>query len=378
MGRKELKILEDEVKDSFDKLQKQAKHYADSAVKIRKIFLEYFFNTNILDSLVERPIEGQEIFNINEVSQALKSCLIDEEQLALQARDLKPEATLSLVDAFDVNIQESHLPLIRSKHGYIFHREIPYTTKAQQFMEQFAYALSIYRVCLGLFDVYYFMSQLNFVDTQPHYTYILEAETFKTELEKPDNGTPWLDSWQTAKAMKQKSNELSATMTGTLGFQQTIKDAKKRMEFLMGDGAVLLQDCYKNFPNTATLSIFFFDQWRKNSKTIADLLYPGKNSYSSYQGTLTVNDDCEQLQGDVEEFGTRLTKLKTALLRKGDKIIDACLSSLRIEAHCKQITIPLEAPEHGLFSYWGFAMLRSNNSHQAEKTSFGNTKLFTT
>lgn len=364
---KELKEVEEEVNIVVEKIKKQAQHHAETTIRVRKVLLDYFFDVNIINTLTESPDSNHELFNVNAILEPLKACLVEESKLVEKAEAIKHGARSSLVEALDANIQETHLPFIRSKEGYAFYREIPYTPKAQSFMEQFAHALSVYRICLGICEAFHYMSGHACLDLQEYYAAISKAEHLKAALKEPGNATPVIDSWRLAKDIKRQLRDLVKVIDAfTSDFECTIEQEQARLKFLMEGAAEILQDSYRKFPNTATLPFLFSDQWQTTAKMLDNLLYPEKTK-------------CSQLSSEISEFkeivNAKLPILKTELLVKAFKLVDSCLSRLRIEAHRKHISLA-EAPENGVFPlYWSLAKLSLNNSrgnNETTETSYRN------
>ncbi|KTC86943.1 hypothetical protein [Legionella brunensis] len=381
MGKKELKALQEEVDKVSVQMQKRVAYYSQATIDVRQKFTTYFFNAKLTDSLIERPDKGQEIFDFDEISESLKACLVDEQTLVSKAEAIKVKSQImpSLVDALDANILGSQLPFIRHGSGYIFSQENPYTPKGQTYMRQFAHALSIYRVCLGICESYYLITNDVCLNVQTHQEAIFAAENLTVQLTKPEDSTPLIDLWRNGKAIKRTLNDLTANIdTFTPQFEEKIAYQTSRLTQLFEDGAALLQEGCKQFPNTSLLTFIFFDQWRAMLKDLANHFYLGKYS-SSFQGILTVNSECSELKRELSEFHAmttdRLPLLKTELLAKGYKVINECLSCLRMEASRKKISLT-EAPERGMFAlkntyYWGMlALLGSKASTPSDNLQF--------
>ncbi|WED42783.1 hypothetical protein [Legionella cardiaca] len=377
MGKKELKLLQEETDTTLQLIYKRGQYYADATVKIREVFSAYFFNPKITDKLTESPAIGQDMFNFNEVVDAMKICLLSEEELAKKAEAMDTDSTPSLVMAFDMQIAASGLPL-QWNNGYVFSREKPYTSKAQLFMQQFAYALSLYRVCLSVCDAYLLLINHNCLNLQEHNEELNRAEFLAEQLTKPENSTSVIPFWQQAKNIKHKLEELTAKIDSfSKDFKQQVDTQTQNLTYAFAQGAMLLEESCKQFPNTTW---FFCDEWQAMmSKTVAKLLFSNKCSLS-FAGNLTVSGECNDLKKEIAEFREVIVEkmpiLKSELLLKAYKVINECLSCLKIEASRKNVVLPKPSAD-GFFSkknysYWGTLLtsgMKANASEDSQEFS---------
>ncbi|KTD20888.1 coiled-coil protein [Legionella lansingensis] len=351
MDDKELQALQEKINKSMEQITKQAKHYAEAITKIRKLIEEYFFT--IVSSETQKSRVGSEGFYPDQISQ-LKYCLPDVQNLIEIAQKIARDSTPSLAAALDTHVFESGLPLIRHKNGYALTEGGPSNLKESKVMEQFIYALNLYRLTLSIFDGYHQIADHYCLDTEPHQTQLEAAKHLAQELTKPENPDSILVSWQKVKQIKHALNRLVQEIQQfTLDLQERIEREKETLNDLLKGGAFLLQEGYKKFPNTSKLLWVLADQeWQSLLKNIANEIFWGKYSSNAYANTLTINLEFSDWLKPIDEFQSMVTEqlpiLKKELLKRAYTINNESITNLRIEAACKDISL-IEAPAQGFF-----------------------------
>ncbi|WP_131782861.1 hypothetical protein [Legionella gresilensis] len=322
--------------------------------EIRKLLNDYFFNAKRIQKLSEPAKEAELVFNFDQIKDAMEFCLVDESFI----KNLALANGSSWATALDVHIANSNLPIeIQPEKGlYIFKSEKPYTPMAQAFMQQFTYALGIYRLSLNLYEVY--APILNHAELQ-------QIQTFKK----------YIDSAQSAKELLQREDiDLLALYRQTKSFKKEILGQLKsekidqginiikadldkltaQLTQLLEFGAGYLENCYKVFPNDPILWMFHDRSWHGLIKNTSALLYANYYTYSTLSTTLEIKKEFIGLiKNELEQFNLiayeKLGLLKIELLSKAAKII--CEFKVDLQAKLvKQGIEIVEAPVVSMFS----------------------------
>ncbi|MDI9819535.1 MULTISPECIES: hypothetical protein [unclassified Legionella] len=357
MGGNKIQTLEGQIKKTCEPIMKRREHYATIALEVRTPLLSYFLDAGQGDALIERPQQNQCVFLFKDIKDSLEACLVDEVLLVETAQNINPE-TPSLVAASDHCIKQAKLPLVLEKNGYCFKPATPYTPKAQRFMEQFASALSVYRVYLGICDVYCFINRHHCLNLDEYNEILEQAQQFKSELEPKlnDSGEQFLNKcWQDAKKLKGELNELSKKIQRfSPEFENKIQFETAKISQLFEQGAYLLNESYKKFPNESILWLLVDEKWQTLLKTLAAKLYFNQYSASAYSGALTINTEFTKLVNqEITDYYTAIMEtlplLKGEILREAFAVVNQSITDLKLEAAHKGIQL-LKAPENGFFS----------------------------
>lgn len=240
------------------------------------------------------------------VQKAMENYLVDETILVETAQKIAKETeSPSLIDAFDLYVLKSGLALeLNQDDGlFLFKPEKPYTPMAQVFMRQFAYALSIYRVYLGVCETYCAIYSQNRIETQIQKDCIESAIFLKHQLNEK------VDLISLNPEVIKIENEILSLLTakkvheGLDQFKKNIDTLKIKLVALLESGTNYLQDSYKEFPNNPILWILHDRSWHALLKTISGLLYAKQYYYSTLYGTLEIKKEfISSIKSEIEEF----------------------------------------------------------------------------
>ncbi|STX51029.1 coiled-coil protein [Legionella busanensis] len=350
----ELERYQQELDTATKPIIARSVHYQKVISEIRKLLKDYFFNEKRIQKLSEPVKETELVFNYDQIKDPMEFCLVDEffiENLALANGS-------SWTTAFDVHIANSNLTIeIQPEKGlYIFKPEKPYTPMAQSFMQQFTYALGVYRLSLGIYEAY--APILNHVELQQIQTfknYIDSAQNAKELLQRDD--IDLLALYRQTKSFKKeilshlKSEKIHQ---GINIFRADLDKLTSQLTQLLEVGAGYLENCYKVFPNDPILWMFHDRSWHGLIKNMAALLYA--NYYASYTLSTTLEIKKEfiaLIKNEFEQFNLisseKLGLLKIELLRKAAKIISEFKVDLQAKLALQGIEI-IEAPVVSMFS----------------------------
>lgn len=182
-----LELYQKEMTEATQPIYGRMDHYRKTMLEIRKLLQDYFFNAWRTKKLTETAKGEEIVFSFNMVQEAMARCLVDENTLVETAQALaNPAEKPSLVAAFDSHTLKSGLPLLFFPENglYRFNPEKVYTPMAQVFMCQFAYALSIYRACLGICETYFVVYSHQGIETKTSYYYIESANSLKQQFQE--------------------------------------------------------------------------------------------------------------------------------------------------------------------------------------------------
>lgn len=353
----ELELYQQQIDTAFKPVLERLESYRKAMFEIKKLLVLQFFDEARTKNLTESAQVEQVVFDFKDVKESMEKCLVDENELVVKAQEMQGQSgNPSLVRALDANVLGSGLPIKLQENGlYHFNNERNYTPKAQAFMQQFAYALTAYRMCLGVCEVYFTVLYHQGIQTEEHKKYLESANQLK---QLPLDGAVDLhDLLRQAKKIKREINELlhpKQVRQGLETYKDDIIQELTKFTTLFETGADHLQACYKQFPNHAKLWPFHEDSLHNLLRTLSSLLYVDKYTASIYQGTLTINlGIIEELKKEIDQFSstapenTRLLRIE--LLKKAGLDINTAIGEIRAKAAEKDVEL-IEAPqEMGVF-----------------------------
>lgn len=353
----ELELYQQEINAATQPVFTRLEHYRKVMFEIRKLLKDYFFNPSRTHKLTEVAQEEEIVFSFNMVQEAMEKCLVDEHLLVETAQTIQDTLeNPSLVAAFDAHVLKSGLPLVlRGQDGvYLFKPEKPYTPVAQAFMQQFAYALSTYRVGLGVCETYFALYRHEGIHTEPLQYYIESAKYLQQQVNEENN---LIALHRQTKTIEKEIIGLLRTekvYEGLSHFKNDIDALTIKLIALLESGAVHLQNCYKEFPNNPILWMLHDRSWHALLKTLSGLLYADQYTYSTLYGTLEIKKEfIGQIKAEIDHFDTvvlaKTPMLKIELLRKAAKLITEIKIDILAKLAEKGIEL-IEAPKVGLFS----------------------------
>ncbi|KTC81919.1 hypothetical protein [Legionella cincinnatiensis] len=352
-----LELYQQELNVQTQTIFERLEYYRKTMFEIRKLLKDYFFNTWRTQRLTEVAKGEEVVFSFNIVQKAMEDCLVDENILIETAQTIVKEAeNPSFIAAFDHHVLKSGLPLeLNQEDGlFLFKPEKPYTPMAQVFMRQFAYALSIYRVCLGACETYFAIYSHQGINTTQQKDYIESANFLKQQLHEE------VDLISLCNEVKKIENEILSLLhtekvhEGLDQFKKDIDTFKIKLVTLLESGANYLQDSYKEFPNNPILWILHDRSWHALLKTISGLLYAQQYNYSTLYGTLEIKKEFIGLiKTEIDKFDTAVLAktplLKIELLKKAAKLINEIKIDILGTLAEKEIEM-VEAPKVDVFS----------------------------
>ncbi|WP_115708843.1 hypothetical protein [Legionella sainthelensi] len=347
-----LELYQQEINAQTQAIFARLEYYRKTMFEIKKLLKDYFFNTWRTQKLTEVAQGDEVVFSFNIVQKAMENCLVDEIILAEDAQKMAKEGeNPSLIAAFDPYVLKSGLPLeLYQEDGlFLFKPEKPYTPMAQVFMCQFAYALSIYRVSLGLCETYCAIYSHQVIETQRQKQYIESATFLKQQLNEE------VDLISLNQEIIKIENEILSLLCtekvheGLDQFKKDIDTLKIKLVTLLEFGANYLQNSYKEFPNNPIFWILHDRSWHALLKTISGLLYAQQYNYSTWDGTLEIKKEFISLiKAEIEKFDTAVITqtplLKIELLKKAAKLINEIKIDTLAELAEKKIEV-IEAPK---------------------------------
>ncbi|WP_419419018.1 hypothetical protein ACNVED_10740 [Legionella sp. D16C41] len=329
-------------------------NYEKLVYEIRKILKDYFFDIKRVQKLSELAQENQVVFDFNQIKYSMEACLLDEQCIEV----LNSAGYTSLVAAFDSHIVNSGLPIEIEKENnqYIFKPKKAYTPLAQTFMQQFAYALGIYRLSLGIYENYCnILNHPEIQQVQILKNYIDSALKAKEMLTKEE--TDLIILQREVRAVKHEIlSQLKASKinNGTYTFRVDLNRNISELAELLKFGASYLQTCYKVFPNDPILWMLHDRSWHGLLKSISSLLYANYYTYSTFSSSLEIKQEFiglikKELENLDITASDKLSLLKTELLRKAAKLVYELKIDILAKLAVQGVELA-EAPKVGLFS----------------------------
>lgn len=361
MAEKKWETLQKDVTLALNPLITRRDYYRDGLIAFRQLLTGYFFDETLISSLTETAKAGERVFDFNQLKEGLALCLTHEDDLTGRAFTLQQSMVnqkLSLASALDAQVLGCGLPLSRDKEDYYFNYVPAFTPKAQAFMRQFAYGLSLYRVYLGIFDVYFDLLNYPFLAVDDARSRLEHATAFRNSLPEDAEESSLLLFWKQAKwAKKNLKSLLNPLHDEAKNFETTFLIESPRLALLFDDGAKKLEECYRAFPNTHISFVLYDSPWQVLLKNMAVNLFQRQYTYSTIHGTLSIFPSfTEKILGDVMQFhAVALAKqldYKSELLIEAIRTCDETLANIRKQAARIGLVL-VEAPVSSVFSSFG-------------------------
>lgn len=338
-------------------IQKRFIEYRDLTETIRKKLEAYFFDKSRTDKLTEIARGEQVGVHFNELEPKMRKCLVDAQSLAEKACNYN-----SFVSALDECIVNSGLPLqLQDASCYTFKPEKPYTPFAQAFMGQFAAALSVYRTCLGISELYYSMFYNDAIQNQDYFDYLESVNALKAEFD--EGATPCRELFSRSTPLRQLGNSLLSTIMvhrGLEAFENQFNDSSKRLKDLIIYGENYLEKIYVDFPNDAKMWLIHSRSWHELLADLAEHIYPKSKIISWFtESKLAFSKSHSQLlQNEIDDFGKTMLEetpeLRIALAESSLTTLQNTRVKLRAKMAHEKISIS-EAPKSTFFQNPSYA-----------------------
>lgn len=345
MAKSKLEELQDKMGKVFSPLDARRENYLNTLKKVRLQLCGYFFNDKNQD-LLEGTTSGQQWFDWESMKPRLENCLPEEQLLANRADKLQSQSLtrISITDALDYEISKSGLPLNRVKMGYEFQPEKPYTPKAQLFMQQFAGALSIYRVYLSIYEIYW--CNCPFLKVDAHKDCLEKAKGMQKEMQQAEYDAALLFHEAKANARGIKML-LAAIREGQEDFDHAMKLQAARLANQFESAARAIEDCYKQHPNSSLLFFAMDSEWQRLLKGIAADLFDNQFTYSSLAGTLTILPKfMDTVIAEITNFYMTVCEnqihYRAEILRNALSLTSEVMTKLRVDAAIQDVSLELE------------------------------------
>lgn len=253
-------------------LKVRQSYYISGLKRFRQLLVDNFINRVDSQTYLEHTELGQQLFDFNAIKPNMVACLLDEAQLI--------ESVSDLAKALDEKVAASGLlfPLDEQHSNYSLQQRQPFTPKAQRFMEQFACALSLYRINLAILDAYnqlliqpelsieqYERCLMSAMGLREQRLDCLECDQFHAEMGKIKllKGTidrlldPYLDD-----SLLKQAEQIATAFS------------KSNLHRLLIQRGSLLVAAFDTFPNDAYLTWILWDSsWQSLLKTISTSLF---------------------------------------------------------------------------------------------------------
>ncbi|MDX1836107.1 hypothetical protein DIZ81_03260 [Legionella taurinensis] len=347
MAKSKLEELQLQMEKVSSPLEARRVNYLKTLKKVRLQLCSYFFN-EVNQDLHERTASGQQWFDWESIKPGMENCLPEEQVLAGRADKLQSESSdkISITDALDYQVTQSGLLLKRVNTGYEFQPEKPYTPKAQLFMQQFAGALSIYRVYLGIYEIYCCNYPFSKVDSHKG---CLEKATGihkETQQSQYDAAQLFHEAKDNARVIK---TLLVSIREGQEEFDHAMKLQAAHLANQFELAARVIEDCYKKHPNSSLLFFAKDSEWQRLLKGIAADLFDNQFTYSSLAGTLTILPTfMETVIAEITAFYMAVCEnqidYRGELLRSALCLTSEVITKLRVDAAIKDVSLDIQMP----------------------------------
>lgn len=279
-------------------------NYRSLMYRMRVIFTEYFFDEERTKNLSDTSPYNPVVFDFSQIMPAMKMCLVEESDLIKSAQKIEGiMGNPSFVSALHDNILQSGLSfeLQEENNQYLFKPEKPYKDAVQNYMNQFANALSIYRICLGICEVYCAIYEIPHTET--HQNLLHSAENLKLELE---NGTNVIGLYEKARDDEQQIRELLAAgkvRQGMDSFNQRIEILSTKLTALLNNGADCLRKSYSQH-TPAKLRVVRHRTWHSKLIEIARGLFGNMYRDNYISGSITIHNEeyVTLIRNEIDRF----------------------------------------------------------------------------
>lgn len=348
MAKSKIEQLKQDLDNAFLPLKTRRDNYFKALIDLRTKLHDYFLTDKSPPS----------------VRSGIETCLIAISDLGERAASLQSQTTqrLSITAALDYQVKESRLLLKACDKGYETILDASGLAELKSFMQQFASALSIYRVHLKIYEMYCFNFDFLRVDAQEACLENAQALGDKLQQSAYDIYELFYAAKDNACAIKALFSEIRVQEEPfDLAMKLQGSDLTRQFEL----AAQLIQDCYRNHPNWSFLFFAMDSDWQRLLKGIAAALYDNQYTYSSYSGTLTIEPLFISTMGkEITQFyGVICEKqivYRAELLGKALTLTSDVIARLRVEAAKADVSLikPQEkatAPStgwHSLYAYY--------------------------
>ncbi|QRN02492.1 hypothetical protein GH742_00590 [Legionella sp. MW5194] len=345
MAKSKLEELQLQMEKVFSPLEARRENYLKALKKVRLQLCSYFFNEKNQD-LYERAASGQQWFDWESIKPGMESCLPEEQMLAERADELQSQSPvrISITDALDYQVTQSALLLERVNTQYEFQPEKPYTPKAQLFMQQFADALSIYRVYLSIYEIY--CCNYPFLKVESHKGCLEKATRIHKETQQSQYDAALL--FHEAKDNAQVIKTLLASIReGQEEFDHAMKLQAAHLANQFEQAARVIKDCYKKYPNSSLLFFAMDSEWQRLLKGMAADLFDNQYTYSSLAGTLTILPAfMDTVIAEITQFYMAVCEnqipYRGELLRSALHLTSEVITTLRVDAAIQDVSLDIQ------------------------------------
>jgi len=340
----ELELYQQAIDAASLPISVRLEHYGKVMCDIREALSNYFFDKKRTTHLSEA------------VQKAMKECLVDENILIKAAKTKKDNVGHpSFMIALDDIVLNNSLSITLQENGlYSFKPEVSSPPKTQDLMHQFTYALSIYRVCLGVCESYLTLYRSENLKIEPLKNHLESAQHLKQQLTEDADLITLHKQIKTIEKAILGLLRTEKVHEGLDVFTQHTDALTTKLAELLEFGAIKLEDCYKEFPNNPYLWVLHDRSWHSLLKNLSGLLYVNQYTYSTLQGSLVINREfINHIKKEIDHFKTvaleKTSLLKIELLKTAAKVISETKIDILAKIAEKGITL-IEAPKAGMFS----------------------------
>jgi hypothetical protein len=356
MGGKKWEQLQQDVNLTLGPLLQRGDYYKSGVEALRQVLTTYFLNPQMAAELVEPTGPGQQLFDFNQFKEKMSACLVHEETLAQYAGYWQglEGFTIGRRGALNTIILNSGLPFECVEGSYLLKFAPPFTPKAAKFMQQFAHALSIYGVYLGIVETYQTLLNYPFINSPAHLDYLPKAQSMLDKLPQCEDEPALKGFFRQAKSIKKEiKQELSLIYLQKEEFANAFLLEITNLVQLFEEGKKRLEQCYKEFPNTSYTCWLYDTNWQYLLKTVAGNFFNNQYTYWSSTSTLTILPQftaqlCDEI-GDVHRSAMhKQFEFKVELLSESTRAFDDLLTKIRALAAKNNVSL-LEAPSQTIF-----------------------------
>lgn len=340
MAEKRWERLYQDVTTVLKPLVDRRDYFGRGLVRFREKLETWFFDSRITDTLTEDAGPGTTAFDFSRMEPVMRFCLANEDCLSQHAASGRTADlhTIDLVKSLDCYVlQDGLFQYDQSKAQYALARRISYPAKAQNYLHQFAFALSLYRTYLGVFNVYVNALHHAFLDAGCERLYLEQARVFRDNvMQQPldESSLLWYQQQasQTRDALVQAMERVPSTQEA---FNTSFALIIPRLVPLFDCGAKTLSEAYAAFPNQSITFAFRDTPWHILLKELAANLFHNQYSYSTMGGTIDVSADfLKNLLAEVTRFQEKISvsqmRYKMELLDGGIGHYEKVLRRIRV------------------------------------------------
>ncbi len=299
--------------------ERKCTDYYNAIDRIEESLFKYF-NQNIVDTLAGEPLP----FDIHHVFSLIRS-------------KLNENAKSFFIKNVDRCIINESYSFQISKEGFDFIPPLKdYSPKVQEFMQQFAYAVTLYQVCLGVAVIYEELAERLQITQYKEMINGMNEIVRKVNTVKNGEGS-YAQKHALLGILFKQATDIDTKISNLIAAQKSDADfyneKSSQLINLLNLGVDCLKGAYQQFPNKSLLSWLVRDtNWHRLLKTISFYLYSNQYSFNS-----VIDGTHKEIQQHIATFSV----LKIEFLGKVNSLVHEEIFKIRVQGSLLNHPLPI-------------------------------------